>query len=370
MKILKKINLNGCIILAVIAGCFSASAAALEPGAYVGFGIGQAHSRIDDNRISQTLLGGGFTTTAFTDDERDLGFKILGGYQFNPNFALEGGYTDLGQFDFTAQTLPAGSLRGEIRIKSLHLDLLGMLPLSDRFSAFARAGVNYAESKVHFTGTGLVTVPNPDREKREANFKLGVGLEYELSRSLGLRVEAERYRINDAVGNTGDIDLASAGLVYRFGTQSTAPVTSTQSIPPKPSALRRVPAKVSFSADSLFAYESAVIQPLGKQGLDELARDLLSTQYSTITVTGHTDSIGSESYNLNLSEQRAAAVKLYLMETAGIPASKISARGVGASQPVTRPGDCASAESGEARVKWIACMQPDRRVEVDVSGTQ
>ena len=370
MKVMKWMNLPGCFGWAVIAACFSPCALAIEPGWYAGFGGGGAYSRIDDNRISQTLLGGGFTTTAYTDDERDLGFKILGGYQFSPYIALEGGYMDLGRYDFNAQTLPAGSLTGEIKIRGLHLDLMGLLPLSARLSAFARLGANHAEARAQFAGTGLVTVPNPDRRERATNIKYGAGLEYEVTRALGLRIEAERYRINDTVGNTGDIDLASAGLIYRFGMQAATPVTSMQAAPAAQRRLRAIPAKVSFSADSLFAYESTTIQPAGKQGLDELARELKTTQYSNITVTGHTDSIGSETYNLELSEQRAAAVKLYLMETAGIPASKISSRGVGASQPVTRPGDCAPAESGEARVKRIACMQPDRRVEVDVSGTQ
>ncbi len=58
---------------------------------------------------------------------------------------------------------------------------------------------------------------NPDPSKRETNYKFGVGIQYNFTESLGMRAEAERYRINDAVGNRGDIDLFSLGLVYRFG---------------------------------------------------------------------------------------------------------------------------------------------------------
>ena len=89
--------------------------------------------------------------------------------------------------------------------------------MASMLSAFARVGVNYAEAKDSFAGTGTVVVLNPNPGKREANLKLGLGLQYDFTRSVGMRAEVERYRINDAVGSKGDVDLISIGLVYRFG---------------------------------------------------------------------------------------------------------------------------------------------------------
>ncbi|OGA35859.1 MAG: hypothetical protein A3F75_08030 [Betaproteobacteria bacterium RIFCSPLOWO2_12_FULL_64_23] len=57
---------------------------------------------------------------------------------------------------------------------------------------------------------------NPTPSKRDTSVKFGAGLQYDFTRSLGMRLEAERYRINDAVGNKGDVDLVSVGLVFRF----------------------------------------------------------------------------------------------------------------------------------------------------------
>lgn len=107
--------------------------------------------------------------------------------------------------------------------------------------------------------------------------------------------------------------------------------------------------------------------PEGKQHLDKFAADLQDTQFDVITVTGHTDRIGSHDYNMALSTRRAEAVKNYLMESAGIPAGKIAARGTDGSDPVTKPGDCVGTK---ATRELIACLQPDRRVEVEVSGTK
>jgi OOP family OmpA-OmpF porin len=57
----------------------------------------------------------------------------------------------------------------------------------------------------------------PSAGKSETNYKYGMGLQYAFSDTLSLRAEAERYRINDAIGNRGDVDLFSLGLIYRFG---------------------------------------------------------------------------------------------------------------------------------------------------------
>ena len=82
---------------------------------------------------------------------------------------------------------------------------------------FGRVGLTYAEAKDSFSGTGLVTAQNSNPRKSDTNYKLGLGRQYHFTKSPGMRAKVERYRINDAVGNNGDIDLLSISLVYRFG---------------------------------------------------------------------------------------------------------------------------------------------------------
>jgi OOP family OmpA-OmpF porin len=125
--------------------------------------------------------------------------------------------------------------------------------------------------------------------------------------------------------------------------------------------------KVSFSADALFDFGSETIRPAGKQELDRFAQELKGSQFDDIAVTGFTDRIGSLAYNQKLSTRRAESVKDYLVSATGIPGSKITTRGAAGSDPVTKPDDC----QGKQRTpKLIACLQPDRRVEVEVNGTQ
>ena len=214
MKSAKTSGTLGLMALAVIASPFAVAA---DSNWYGGINIGQSRATIDDPRITRTLLTGGFTGVSIVDDDRDTGYKLYGGYRFNRNFALEGGYFDLGKFGFTATTVPAGTLRGDIRLKGLNLDAVGILPITEKFSALGRIGVNYAQARDSFRGTGAVIVINPNPSKNDTNYKFGLGLQYDFTQSLGMRLEAERYRINDAIGNKGDVDLISVGLVYQFG---------------------------------------------------------------------------------------------------------------------------------------------------------
>ncbi|MBC7983767.1 MAG: OmpA family protein [Candidatus Obscuribacterales bacterium] len=124
---------------------------------------------------------------------------------------------------------------------------------------------------------------------------------------------------------------------------------------------------MSFSSDALFGFDQAAIRPEGRAELDNFATDVKKTQFDVITVEGHTDRLGSAAYNEKLSLQRAEVVKNYLVTTGGISAAKVVIAGKGESMPITKSEDC----KGEKRTpQLITCLQPDRRVEVEVTATQ
>jgi OOP family OmpA-OmpF porin len=379
VKLSRASGLLGVVTLALSISSF---ARADDSGWYVGANAGESRAKIDDTRIVSGLLDEGFDTTAINNDEHHVGFKLFGGYQFNRFFALEGGYFDLGRFSFTANTLPPGALDGNIKLRGADIDAVGILPFTDKFAAFARIGFDYAFAEDTFAGSGAVDVPDPERSAHDGNYKFGFGLQYALTPSFGIRAEAERYRVDDAVGNKGDIDLLTLGVLYRFGGATPPPPPPPAPPPPPPVAAAEPPPpaappppppappirkRVSFSADSLFDFDQSVVKPAGRQALDAFAAQLRGDQFEVITVTGYTDRLGAAAYNLKLSARRAEAVKSYLVETAGIPEGKIMAQGADGSDPVTKPDDC----KGRRRTpELIACLQPDRRVDVEVVGTR
>lgn len=380
---------TGRLTLVALAVTACTLALAEEPGWYGGLNAGQSNATIDDANIRAGLLQRGFGTSSIKDEGQSTGYKLFGGYKFNKNFAVEGGYFDLGTFKYDATTVPAGNLRGQIKLSGINVDAVGILPFTDRFSAFARLGVHQTEAYDNFTGTGAINALNPNPIKRENNLKAGVGLEYAFSDHFSARTELERYRVNDAVGGRGDIDLVSVGLVWRVGKKTPEPAPRMAVAepapappvvappppppvvfmppPPPPPVVRPAPRRVSLSADSLFTFDKSALTPDGRQALDKLGGELRGVQFDVVKVTGNTDRIGSHAYNMKLSTQRADAVSQYLVGTVGIPASKVQATGVNSSNPVTTAADCPGKKATKA---LIACLQPDRRVDIEVTGTQ
>ena len=355
-------------------------AQAEAPNWYIGGNAGGTAATIDDARISSSLLSSGLTVTSIADRDRDSGYRLYAGYQFNRYWALEGGYFDLGKFGYTANTMPVGSLTGDIRLKGWNLDLVGTLPLSERFSLLGRVGANYADTNDTFTSTGAVRVINPNPTARETNYKFGLGVQYAFNDALALRVEAERYRINDAVGNNGHVDMATIGLVYSFGGKAAAPAyraaapqpmrevvavapptPETAPLPPPVPAPLPPPAprfeKYSLSATELFGFDSAQLK-LPQLKLDQIANALKGDAgVRQVAIIGYTDRLGSDKYNQKLSEQRASSVKSYLVSS-GIEASRLGAQGRGEANPVVV---C----TNKKRADLIQCLEPNRRVEIE-----
>ena len=122
------------------------------------------------------------------------------------------------------------------------------------------------------------------------------------------------------------------------------------------------PEKLSLSADGLFDFGKATLKKDGKAKLDEFVAKLKGKKLDKLIVTGHTDRFGSAKFNQKLSQKRADAVKAYLAGK-GVDKTKIMAEGKGSSQPKTAAKQC----EGKKSAKVIACLAPDRRVEIEAT---
>lgn len=225
-------------VAGLAAVCSTAVIAQDAPGWYVGGNVGGTRADFKNDAINSSLVGQGFTVNSTSTDNSSTGYKLFGGYQFTPNLAVEGGYFDLGRFSYGSATTPAGTFNGSTRVNGLNLDLVGSVPLSDRFSVFGRVGAAYAQSRGNFASTGFVPVNTTNPSRNETTLKVGLGVQYAITQALSLRAELERYRINDPIRNRGNIDMASLGLVYKFGGKVQTPVAQTfvpvVSAPPPP----------------------------------------------------------------------------------------------------------------------------------------
>lgn len=368
---------------------------------YGGLSVGHSRNSLDDDRMANSLVGGSATITGITHDRGDTGYKLFGGYQFNRYLGMELGGFELGRFSFGASTTPTGQLDTSYSVRGLNLDVVGTLPLVGNLSAIGRVGAIRTRTRSNFAGSGAVQFVEPDRNRSDTSYKLGAGLQYAFSPGMQMRAEVERYRVSDALSGHGHVNLVSLSLVFPFGRGSApmpraaapaampvayAPPMPAAAPPPPPVAVMVVPPpapvtvvgtappppvqaparrRSTYSAESLFGFDRSALQPAGRTALDGLVRDLEGADYSVVTVEGHADRIGGTAYNQQLSLQRAQAVGNYLVATGRVDASKINIVGKGESTPVTEAGSC----KGETRnAELVICLQPDRRVEIEVVG--
>jgi adhesin transport system outer membrane protein len=137
--------------------------------------------------------------------------------------------------------------------------------------------------------------------------------------------------------------------------------------PVTPLPKRRRLESFTLKADTLFAFDKADLSARGKESLDGLVDGLMAHakhKDRTINVHGYTDRLGSDSYNQRLSERRAQTVRDYLVGK-GLPFDQVTAQGHGEADPVTT-----SCVGESATRELIDCLQPDRRVVIDVEGQE
>jgi len=203
------------MVAALVAASLSTPALAQV---YIGGSVGQADHHQNKNDWSG---GAGFSTTY---DNTDTAYKLFGGYKFNRNFAIEGGYTDLGKY--TAR-ITGGGDTGDANVKTTSWSLfaVGIVPVGESFSLFGKAGLSRNRSKMNFSSGGVAFLAADGGSHSDAEFALGLGGSFAFTRQLAVRLELEDLgkagKTNNGFtipGRTSDSRprLWSIGLQYGF----------------------------------------------------------------------------------------------------------------------------------------------------------
>ncbi|MFP1874400.1 porin OmpA [Lonsdalea quercina] len=297
------------------------------------------------------LYGNGYQTTN-SPHENQLGAGAFGGYQANRYLGFELGYDWLGRMKYT------GENRGNFKAQGVQLAAKLSYPIVDDLDVYTRLGGFFWRADSHDDVTG--------RGGNDTGISpMGaVGLEYAVTKNWATRLDYQWVsNIGDAgtVGGRPDNGMLSVGVSYRFGQETPAPVVAPTPAPAPVVQTKRF----TLKSDVLFTFNKAELRPEGQSSLDQLYTQLstMDPKDGSVVVLGFTDRLGSEQYNEGLSTRRAQSVVDYLVAK-GIPADKISARGLGESNPVTG----STCDSVKGRKALIDCLAPDRRVEIEVKG--
>lgn len=283
------------------------------------------------------------------------------------------------------EDLNVGALSSSGRYKqtSVGVDALYMFS-REKLRPFLLAGLGVARNDIDYKLAGI----DIGDSKTSWMGNVGAGVQYLFSDNIGLQADVRQVwsdidsdRANGIkVVDGGNISntLFNIGGIFRFGapqkmaaaepepTPAPAPVAAEPAPAPAPVAAEPAPAPapvckakmetITIAAEKLFAFDKSALKDDGKAALDAAAEKILANpDIELVLVTGHTDYLGSDAYNLKLSQRRANQVKTYLVSK-GVAESRLQAVGKGESEPVS---DCTGVKG---RKKLIECLQPNRRV--------
>jgi OmpA-OmpF porin, OOP family len=178
----------------LISTVFAQAAMAAEDGGYIGGGLGISFTTIKN------------TSTGVSNTFSSSGPHLLGGYQFNRNFALEGEYFDLGSFN----DYPVA-----IKASGYGVSGVGIIPLgSGRFSLFGKIGLTSVSTTGSAAPGWVLTVP---ASQTKSGVSVGFGMNYDITPKATLRLSLNSYEyaaLADSV--TGRAGMWGVAGVFHF----------------------------------------------------------------------------------------------------------------------------------------------------------
>ena len=351
------------LVVAGLAAASVAQAAPQENTFYAGVKAGQAsfHDGISKNSVIASKLGAdyGYNRNSFT-------YGVFGGYQIlnrdNLGLAVELGYDDFGR----AKGRQAGKTVAKHTNHGTHLSFKGSYEVLNGLDVYGKAGVALVRSDYKFYDATNGARKHADgRHSLRTSGLFAVGAEYAVLPELAVRLEYQwltrvgKFRTQDSHNSSVDynpwIGSINAGVSYRFG-QGAAPVVAAPEVVSK---------TFNLNSDVTFAFGKANLKPQAQAALDGIYGEIAQVHSAKVAVAGYTDRIGSDAGNLKLSQRRAETVANYFVAK-GVSSDAISATGYGKANPVTG----ATCDQVKGRKALIACLAPDRRVEIAVNGTK
>lgn len=203
---MKRIYLISFLVCVYTLGLITTTAIAQDQGWYAGIGVGQ--TKVKDPLVCDLDI-------TCSSDDKDTGWKVYGGYQFNANGAFEFGYVDLGEATFNGTDSFLGTADASFESSGFNVALAGFLPVGNNISVTGKVGLFLWDLDVNVNssvwGSGSLSEDGAD-------LMYGIGVQFGVNEQIAVRAEWESYKDIGDEGTTGqsDIDMLSANLVFKF----------------------------------------------------------------------------------------------------------------------------------------------------------
>lgn len=200
---MKKITLA----LLLSSAAMSISAFAADQGGYVAVDVGQS--------TAKDACSG---TTGISCTDSGTAYRFGVGYQLNPDLAVEANYGVMASAKASG-TLSGATINAEVKPKTLQVAAIGIFPVADAFALLGKLGI--ARTTIDSTGTcsgASCLVPSMSKSATSTKLAYGIGAQYDVSKSVGIRAQYEYLgEVGDTnTTGTAKISLVSAGVVFKF----------------------------------------------------------------------------------------------------------------------------------------------------------
>ncbi|HEY7865119.1 MAG TPA: OmpA family protein [Psychromonas sp.] len=295
----------------LVSGAATAASELTENPWYVGARLGGAHySDFANNKWKEN-----------NQDQDDIAGGVFAGYNYSSWFAVETGYTYLGETEITKNN----------SVEQQGIDLVSKFTwhATDDLAVFAKAGGFYyfADGKDQIRAAsdrGLIATT-------------GAGVEYFFNKNVSARLEYQYYHdleLKDSGVNTNwDTHFYGASIVYSWGGSEPVAMVAAEPAVVKAAQQEKMISVEPLTVELPFAFNSAQLEPQYLEQLEPIAQHLIKYPEVELIVVGHSDSSGPAAYNQKLSEQRAALVADYLAAHFNIDKSRVKESGRGELEP-------------------------------------
>ncbi len=268
---------------------------------YAPYGVQSGHVQYDDGYIG--ALEGGFAMN------NGLRLELEGSYRYNQVNGVS----------------PFGAGRGVMRNYAAMTNALYELPIDFPLHPYVGAGVGAADyAPDHIRGDGEVYPGYVSGDRWGFAWQAIGGVSYDLDPNLALTLEYRYFeRVGDhPVGVNNDYETHSAlvGLRYTFGEPAVQEAVAQTYTPPPPAPR---PAAAPHSYLVFFDFNKSDLTADARHVVDQAAGNAKTTGVTRLEVTGYTDTVGSDAYNMRLSRRRAESVSSEL-QAQGVPSSDIA----------------------------------------------
>ena len=222
MNTLKFVYAKSFVVLLAMAASVAIS---VQAQTYVGGTFGPSRISLSGENATTSFLDLSVATPSIMLTDRNLSYGLKLRYQAAPHLALEANYSDLRASSIPASFAPGAPsyadayyVKTRANAKGYGLDLVGTLPLLDRLTLTGRAGIQSVRNESTFSGLGGIDSSVVGGLRPFSQSRFGLGVQYSLTKSVGLRLEMERFHrlSGNTFGSEFSADNVSFGVLFKF----------------------------------------------------------------------------------------------------------------------------------------------------------